>query len=414
MEHEILKKAEKLLVARTPMSWARGLWAGPDQKLVWLKITLVSALICGFGLSWRLWTSSRLFPLSPVIDALPAVPFPFDQIWFFSLLGLLVAIIIVAQPRRLILIFVVLAGLLSMWDQTRWQPWFYQYFFMLAAIGLYTWQKPDAQNHQAAFDVCRLIVIFTYLWSGLQKFNANFVRETWPDIARPLLRSLPAAMKKLPPCLALLIPLLEISVGLGLSTRKYRNASVVLAIATHIVILLLLISSGENTVVWPWNIAMVLFGLVLFWQDRETSPRKILLPKNVFHAVALLLFGVLPALSLIDCWDSYLSSALYSGNTDQAVIYLSPAVIDRLPSAIHPHIWQSTQPFFLDINRWSYGELNVPVFPEPRAYRRVAKQICEYAQNSSDIKLRIKEKPQMLTGRRESEFYDCNHLGSPP
>ncbi len=69
-------------------------------------------------------------------DALPAVPFPFDQIWFFSLLGLLVAIIIVAQPRRLILVFVVLAGLLSMWDQTRWQPWFYQYFFMLAAIGL--------------------------------------------------------------------------------------------------------------------------------------------------------------------------------------------------------------------------------------------------------------------------------------
>jgi hypothetical protein len=59
-----------------------------------------------------------------VSDFLPVVPFPFDQIWFFSLLGLLVVIIVVAQPRKLILVFVALAGLLSMWDQTRWQPWF--------------------------------------------------------------------------------------------------------------------------------------------------------------------------------------------------------------------------------------------------------------------------------------------------
>jgi hypothetical protein len=396
------------------MSSAKNLRAEPYQKLVWIKIIVAIGLICGFGLSWRLWISSRLFPLSPVSDSLPVVPFPFDQIWFFLLLGLLVTIIIIAHPRKLILIFVALAGLLSMWDQTRWQPWFYQYFFMLAAIGLYAWRAPEVRNYQAALNACRLIVIFTYLWSGLQKLNANFVRETWPDIAGSMLRFLPEAVKKLPPFFILLIPLLEISVGLGLVTRKYRNVSVVLAIATHIVVLLLLISSGENTVVWPWNIAMVFFVLILFWQDKEISPRKVLVPKNGFHVVALLLFGVLPAFSFVGLWDSYLSSALYSGNTDQAVIYVSPSVIDRLPAAIHPHIWQATQPFFLDINRWAYGELNVPVYPEPRIYRKVTEQICTYAESSSDIKLRIKEKPHPLTGLRKSEFYDCNHMDSLP
>ena len=81
-----------------------------------------------------------------------------------------------------------------------------------------------------------------------------------------------------------------------------------------------------------------------------------------------------------------------------------------LPAAIHSHIWQQTSPFFLDINRWAYGELNVPVYPEPRIYRKVAEQICSYAINSPDVRLRIKEKPNPFTGARRSEYYDCGHL----
>ena len=88
----------------------------------------------------------------------------------------------------------------------------------------------------------------------------------------------------------------------------------------------------------------------------------------------------------------------------------TPAVMERLPAAIHPHIWQSTQPFFLDINRWAYGELNVPVYPESRIYCKVAQQICGYAENSPGILLRIKEKPNPFTGLRKSEYYDCEHI----
>ena len=63
-----------------------------DRKLVWLKITLALALGLGLILSWRLWISSRLFPLVPVITNLPTVPFPLDYIWFVLLIGLLLAI----------------------------------------------------------------------------------------------------------------------------------------------------------------------------------------------------------------------------------------------------------------------------------------------------------------------------------
>ncbi len=382
----------------------------PDRKLVWLKITLAAALGLGFILSWRLWISSRQFPLVPVITNLPTVPFPLDYVWFALVFGLLLAICIRAEPRKLLIAFLVLAGLLGLFDQMRWQPWFYQYFFMLAALGFCAWKKPEGKNNRAALDCCSLIVFCIYFWSGIQKLNASFLTDVWPEMSEPLFRFLPGGAKSLPPFTGLIVPLLEVSIGLGLLTRRFRNASVIFAIATHAVILTLLISSGENTVVWPWNIAMGFFVLILFWQNKESTAGKILVPKHGFHAVVLILFGILPPLSLIGLWDSYLSSALYSGNNYRGVIYINRPVIDRLPDNLHQYVWTNTEPMFLDMNRWAYGELNVPIYPEPRVFRSVTRQVCTYVERPSDIKLGIKAKPDLFTGLRESEYYDCNHL----
>jgi hypothetical protein len=378
----------------------------PDLKLVWLKVVIASALLISFIVSWKLWISSRLFPLSPVGNFLPTLPAPIDYIWFLSLLGLLLAIVLKTRSRKLILTFVVLAGLLSLFDQTRWQPWFYQFIFMLLALGLFAWKRPDPKNNSVALNACRLIIACTYFWSGLQKLNVTFIRETWPDTASYVLQFLP----HVPSWVFLIIPLVEIAIGIGLLTPALRNAAVVLAITTHICILAMLISSGENIVVWPWNIAMIVFVWLLFWRDTENSTRKIVALKNPFQVVVLLLFGVLPAFSLVGLWDSYLSLALFSGNTQQAVIYVEDPVIDQLPTPIHQHIWHETHPFFLDINRWSYDELNVPVYPEHRIYRAVARQICKYGANSTDILLRIKLKPSPVTGQRDSQLYHCDHI----
>jgi uncharacterized membrane protein YphA (DoxX/SURF4 family) len=387
-----------------------GRYGFPIQQLIWLKIILAIALICGFVLSWRLWISSRVFPLSPISDLLPPVPQPFDYIWFFVVMAMLVLIVIRPQWPMLTISFLVLAILLSFWDQNRWQPWFYQYVLMLAAIAYGIRTMSQRMQQRPALIICRVILVCTYVWSGIQKLNANFVKEAWPNFVTSLQQLLPRRIQ-LPPALALAVPILEITIGLGLSTRRFRQPAAVLAILTHLFVLLLLIASGENTVVWPWNLAMILLVIVLFWRDGETTARNLIVPKHWLHAIALLLVGIMPAFSLFGWWDSYLSSALYSGNTDQAVIYMSPEVIARLPAAARPHVWQETRPFFLDINRWSYGELNVPLYPEPRIYKNIAKQICAYAGTySSDVRLRIKLKPNLFTAYRNSVFYDCDHL----
>ncbi|HEX4630701.1 MAG TPA: hypothetical protein VH188_07020, partial [Chthoniobacterales bacterium] len=336
----------------------------PERQVSLLIRVAAVAIAASFILSWKLWITSRLFPLIPVSNQLPPIPYPFDYIWFLTLLALLAAISAFARPRTLILVFLCLTVALSLWDQMRWQPWFYLYLSILAVVGLFAgWKKPATARNQAALDACRLTVASTYLWTGIQKLNVTFIRETWPDMASFLPGVWQSIVKQVPSFAILIIPLVEILVGVGLLTIRFRDRAVLLATATHGAILILLVLTGENVVVWPWNVAMVLFVWILFWRDQQTSARKILVGKKAFHWLVLLLFGVLPAFSFFGLWDSYLSSSIYSGSTDQAAIYLSPAVLARLPTAIHPHVWQSSQPFFLDVNRWAYAELRVPINP---------------------------------------------------
>jgi hypothetical protein len=390
----------------------RNLSTTPERQVASLVRVIAVAIGCSFILSWKLWISLRLFPLVPVSNRLPDIAYPFDYIWFFALLALLAVLIFLPRSRAIVLIFVGLAALLSLWDQNRWQPWFYQYLFMLAAISIVGWRKTESSGDRMPLDVCRLIVVTTYFWTGFQKLNVTFVRETWPDMAAFLPGFWQSIAQRVPSFLILVIPLVEVAIAFGLLSRRFRNRTVLLATATHAAILILLFLMGENVVVWPWNVAMVLFVWILFWEDKETTGRRIVAGRNPFHILVLILFAILPSLSLVGLWDSFLSSSIYSGNTYQSAIFLHPILLARLPAAIHPHVWQKSEPFFLDINRWAYSELQVPVYPEPRVFRQVAKRICKYA-DGERLSLWIKQKPHPFTGSFESEYYDCERLDGP-
>ena len=367
-------------------------------------------MICGVALSWRLWISSRRFPLCPVSDFFSALPRPIDQITAALLLVSLAGIIIGRHIRWFLAAFFALALFLLAEDQMRWQPWVYQDSLLLLAIAYAAWREDDSASTAAAIDSCRLIIIATYFWSGVQKLNLTFVRQTWPDMSAGVTRRLPA-LATLPPQLALIIPVIEIAIAIGLATPTLRKIAVALAIATHAVILATLMASGENTVVWPWNVALMLLLWFLFGRDRDARLFKRYSLLSLPSAM-LVLLGCLPALSFAGAWDSYLSGALYSGNLSQAVVYLDPAAIAHLPAEMKPHVWQASPPYFLDINRWAFGELNVPVYPEPRIFRRVAAEVCALVPQDQDgPRLRIFGKPNPLTGARRSEFYDCDHLG---
>ncbi|MDP8951736.1 MAG: hypothetical protein M3N18_05785 [Actinomycetota bacterium] len=170
----------------------------PAVRILWLKVVLALAFLGGFLLSAGLWGVSRSYPLVPVLEGLPAIPPLLAWVWFVTLLVLLAAIAAGRRPQGYILAFVVLAGLLSILDQSRWQPWFYQYLFMFVALAFYPWGGGDPEKRETAPNVCRLIVASTYLWSGLQKLNAGFFDSLFPWLVGPLVALLPEPLEAAP------------------------------------------------------------------------------------------------------------------------------------------------------------------------------------------------------------------------
>lgn len=176
----------------------------------------------------------------------------------------------------------------------------------------------------------------------------------------------------------------------------------------HILILASIGPFGHdlNSVVWPWNVAMCALVILLFWKTPDLN----LTLAPLFQKLVLLLFGIMPALSLVDRWDSYLSFALYSGNQMKATIYMADSIADRMPGELQEVIdVNDSEVDEIDVREWSYSELNVPPYPETRVFLNVGKQACTYAENSPLLVMIIEGKRSWFH-RPPSATYTCATL----
>ena len=358
--------------------------------------------MAGLLLSPRLWVSTRFYPLTPAMQFLKPLPYPFDYAAYILLLALLAVTAMArhrSSPRWWIAASVLLLAALCAQDQSRLQPWCYQYAFMLMALTI-----PDAN---ASLNVCRLIVAAIYFWSGAQKLNPYFAPDTFTWLAHPLAAHFPALAIEA----GYAAPFVEIACAIGLLTPKFRTPAIVGLIAMHACILLAIgpLGHGFNTVVWPWNIAMVLFLLLLF-RHSEARAREILWGPARFHRLAFMLFGLAPALSFFNLWDSYLSAALYSGNKNQGAIYMTEAVADHLPDEVDDDVSEEADGLDkLLVNDWSFDELNAPAYPEIRIYRNVARKLCGFAAKPSDVRLEVQGKAVLANGVGK-RIFACSDL----
>jgi hypothetical protein len=109
------------------------------------------------------------------------------------------------------------------------------------------------------------------------------------------------------------------------------------------------------------------------------------------------LFTLAPALSFFGLWDHYLSWALYSGNRNEAKLYFSDEVYEKLPERVQDYVTdEGPDCNGLDVAEWSYSELNVPVYPEVRVFRQVHRGLCRYG----EVTLVIEGKATLFGGKR--------------
>jgi hypothetical protein len=354
------------------------------MELKILRTSLGLAMAAGLLLSPKLWLTQRSYPLVPIADWLPAIPAPLDAVLYW----LLIALTIVGICSQLaIKVFVVLFFAVSLGDQTRWQPWVYQYFWMLFALGFC--------SRDSALNACRFILVATYVWSGVQKYNASFTADGFPWVTAPLVELAPPSWQGFLKAQGWTAALAECAIGLMLLIPRLRLAGLALAIILHIGLLVCLGPWGHdwNEIVWPWNAAMIAFDLALFASCRPVSALAILTPSRGTAIVALL-FGIMPLASFFGAWDSYLSAALYSGNTIQSSVILDDAALAKLP----PEVSALANGREINLSAWTLQELHVPSYPARRVSRGVALKLTELS--PSPVILVIEESPDWRTGER--------------
>jgi hypothetical protein len=347
-----------------------------EKRLAFIRKIVLFFLLIGIFLSFKLWTSDRIFPLLPVFDKIPLLIYPFDYLFIFSLI-LLLCINLFYWKNRINLFVIAILSVFFIQDQNRWQPWAYIYFMFLI---LFSFSGKSENKQRNLLFYFRIIIIGIYLWSGIHKLNSNFIDETFEMILTRFLslqeEQLINSLKPLGYC----IPLVEIAISIFLFLSKLRDIGVYLAIISHIFILLYLSPLGvnDNFVVYPWNIAMI--TIVFFAFYRTTDKLEILRNKPDLRTVLILfLIYIFPGLNFFNLWDNYLSFSLYSNKTDNYYIIIEETQLDKIDKRMVPYflpIEGLKGGKIIDIGKWSAKELNVPFYPEKRTFKKVAKQFC--------------------------------------
>lgn len=373
----------------------------------WLRIVVAVAYVCGILMSPHLWFGfGRSFPRTPIFSGLA---FNQDFLFAIALVVTLVLSAIKSDPRRYLAASVVLSIVLVLLDQARLQPWVYQYAIMLSLLVF-----AGAADNRAIVIANQLVVAMLYFWSGLQKLSWTFVHEVVPTLSE-------SAGVYLAPryltMIALTIGIGETLIGVGLLFRRTRRVAVIAACVMHSTILLVFVITRRNTVIWPWNVAMIIITIKLFFRHNATPFEHLKrfranrgfayhLPK-----VALLICGLLPALSFVGCWDLYLSGALYSGKSPVAVMRINENLHNQLPAGAKQVVFTTSRgELMLPFYEWSLADLNVPPYPELRVYRQIARQLCTLDSEQQTNALIVRGRPALRDGNYQVTLTTCADL----
>jgi hypothetical protein len=389
-----------------------------SNRLKLLRVILSVSFLAGILLSHELWyPSARSFPRSPILFALPdSTVVLVERLLGAIFMAALMLTTFVRRSKIFSVIAIASACLLIVFDQMRLQPWVYQYLLVLTVIALHDGKQNANASSNHALGQLQLLVASLYIWSGVQKLNLSFSVEILPEFVAPVQSVLNFLHLPLV-ALGLIMALAEALIGFGLLFPRSRSVSVWLAVAMHMLILGLLITRGYNSVVWPWNAALMFIVIAVFWRSTESAWPTLThwksgkirsrLAQSLTVAAALL-----PILSFWGWWDMSLSGALYSGNTEVAVVFIDQETYERLPRAAQLQVLKTTRDSkqFLPLFEWSMAELNVPPYPETRVFRQVARQVCKLTKAKSEVELVVKARPAILDGSYRVTQTTCAEL----
>ena len=395
------------------------------RRLYWIRMVVVVGFWSALVIAPKLWLNDEFYGPVSIFGGWPKLIFPLDWLFLLAIGGLLVPVVLSREPAKWIGIWSVVFLARALWDRMIWQPYYYQYFFMLVAIGWsgFGWiqsgrrRQRKVANRQEdprlALDCCRLILIGIYFWSGISKFNHRFLTSGGQQMLSSLL---PTWMFEWVGPHSWVLAALEVVVAIGLLLPRFRSVAAAMAILMHAGILYMLGPTGMsyNEVVWPWNVAMIVLLGLLFWRWPVPTAGQIFgVGRGVRHKMIVVCFLVGPGLSYLGFWPYYVSFKLYSGLSRDAQVFVSDEMKQRLPVDIQESFQPVTQGMFewrLRLNHWSEDRLGAFAPPERRIHLHVARRFCKYAVGPDDFGLELQGSPNFWNGRARTEQFRCDDL----
>jgi hypothetical protein len=343
--------------------------SGEYKSTLLLQIISICWLLSKL-ISWRVWTTYRVLPTTTFFELLDSVPAIIHNLLFVISIVLMIAIFF--KRNQLLIISLLLLELLScLLDQTRLQPWEYQYIFILMAY-IINKNRPDRIPALVV-----LILASTYFYSGINKLDPAFLKTIWGNT---LLRFFFEHHPRIWHLNWLyysgyFIGIIEIIAGLGLLFKQTQVKAAIFLIAMHLVILLLFspLALNFNKVILPWNATLLLYLYVIFLRGEPQV--------SVYEPIGfkwnwlfILFWVILPALSFVGLWDRALSSNLYSGRMPQMFIYIDniKACKELLPFCAKQTVAGRAK---LNVGRWALMETNTPGYMDMRAYRIIERKL---------------------------------------
>lgn len=351
-----------------------------------MKVTIRINLIKQFALigillsvllSFNLWCGERFFPKVPVFDNFIGFTGIYDYI-NISVLIILIILSLFDSKRYAVILLLLWSIYLCIDDQNRLQPWFFMYNVILLVWLFYKKRVDEPNNYHAVFISMQFILAGVYIYSGLQKMNSNFVSDTYPWFISPLENLFSERQMNLFYRFGSIFAYIELLFGFLVLFKPLRFIILPLILFMHIIIIILLSPLGlnQNHVVIPWNCVMIILNLLLFANvKRERFYDFTMLFKTVHFYIVILIIFILPFFSFNNRYDSYLSSSLYSGNTNQISIKISQTGFQKLPFYVK-HFTKIDGEFYqLNLKLWANTELGAPCIPEFRVFDKVIKRI---------------------------------------
>lgn len=357
-----------------------------------LQIIIIISLLAGILVSFPLWMNDRSFPLLPIFDF-----FITGGLVHFLLLSMvfvtgLLSLFDFKFSTHSLFLFLFLILVLCLQDHNRWQPWVYIFSVLLAFVFSY---RCKMITEKTLFKVFRVAFIGIYFWSGIHKVNAGFITNTLPELFVPDLGALSYS-----------IPLVEAFLGVGLIFISTRKISVLLLLSMHSLILYEVLFGffTFNTVIVPWNLAMMILLVFLFWNK---DPIQFFSNPSISKSFAIFIFLILPATNFFNMWPGYQSFNLFSGKTAKAHLYVDEDFKTNFNSNSLSKFDDENR---ITVHSYSYSELNVPFYSEKEVYLQLFNKLCERSSHEFSVVMEIKTLPHLFKNEWSSESYFCDQL----